>query len=58
MHNARHRGGGVFSREDIMTFLRKLALSASVIALGCSSAMAADLTVGFSQIGSDRKSVV
>jgi simple sugar transport system substrate-binding protein len=36
-----------------MTFLRKLALSASVIALGCSSAMAADLTVGFSQIGSE-----
>jgi len=36
-----------------MTFLRKLALSASVIALGCSSALAADLTVGFSQIGSE-----
>ena len=36
-----------------MTFLRKLALSESVIALGCSSALAADLTVGFSQIGSE-----
>jgi galactofuranose transport system substrate-binding protein len=36
-----------------MTFLRKLVLSASVIALGCSSALAADLTVGFSQIGSE-----
>ncbi|QLF71875.1 ABC transporter substrate-binding protein (plasmid) [Peteryoungia desertarenae] len=36
-----------------MTFLRRLALGASVIALACTSAYAADLTVGFSQIGSE-----
>ena len=36
-----------------MNIVRKLALSASVIALSCTAAFAADLTVGFSQIGSE-----
>lgn len=36
-----------------MNILRRLALSASMIAIGCSAAVAADLTVGFSQIGSE-----
>ena len=36
-----------------MNILRRLALGASMIALGCSSAIAADMTIGFSQIGSE-----
>ncbi|TPP06740.1 galactofuranose ABC transporter, galactofuranose-binding protein YtfQ [Rhizobium glycinendophyticum] len=36
-----------------MNIVRKLVLSASVIALSCTAVMAKDLTVGFSQIGSE-----
>ncbi|MCO5732286.1 galactofuranose ABC transporter, galactofuranose-binding protein YtfQ [Rhizobium sp. SSA_523] len=36
-----------------MNSLRRLALSASMIALCCTAASAADMTVGFSQIGSE-----
>lgn len=36
-----------------MNIFRTLALSAGMVALGCSTALAANLTIGFSQIGSE-----
>lgn len=39
--------------EEIMKFIQKLALGASMAALACSTAFAANLTIGFSQIGSE-----